>query len=276
LAREGEDRDEPRSFSHPRGARYSHALERGLAILACFTADRPVLGIAELAAMLGMSRPTTHRYVSTLVALGYLEQAASRKYRLALGAIDLGAALNATGLCKHARPHLEQLSSDSGYMAAIAVLDGVEILLVDRVRGSTAARRPEYGVHAGERLPAYCTSAGKVLLAYLPRGPREKLIAEMKLLKRGPHTITSRPVLDAQLEDVKQQGLAIDDEEWLEGSCAVAAPVREESGDVIAAVGLVACGGVVELEELTDRYEGKLRATAERVSRRIGWRGSEE
>jgi IclR family pca regulon transcriptional regulator len=79
--------------------RYSQSLERGLAILSCFTPKRPVLGIADIADELGMSRSTTHRYVITLLALGYLEQGASRKYRLGLRVTDLGmSALNSTGL----------------------------------------------------------------------------------------------------------------------------------------------------------------------------------
>jgi IclR-like helix-turn-helix domain-containing protein len=77
------------------GSRYSRSLERGLAILGCFTSKRPILGIADIAGALGMSRSTTHRYVITLVALGYLEQGASRKYRLGLRVTDLGmSALN--------------------------------------------------------------------------------------------------------------------------------------------------------------------------------------
>ena len=93
-----------------REPRYSQSLERGLAILSCFTAKRPVLGIADIADELGMSRSTTHRYVITLVALGYLEQGASRKYRLGLRVTDLGmSALNSTGLREHAHPYLEEL-----------------------------------------------------------------------------------------------------------------------------------------------------------------------
>lgn len=270
---EEEDRDQPRPFPTPPEARYSRSLERGLAILACFTPERPVLGIAELAERLGMSRPTTHRYVSTLASLGYLEQDASRKYRLALGTIDLGAALNAMGLCKHARPHLEELAQRSGNTAQIAVLDGPEILLVEDVRSrGTRGNKPPESVRAGSRLPAYCTSMGKVLLAYLPSGLSEKLISEMELLARGPRTITSKTALRAQLEDVRHEQLALEDEELLEGSCTIAAPVREESGDVIAAVGLAAYRGVVEAEELVERYEGAVLATAERISRQLGWR----
>jgi IclR family transcriptional regulator, pca regulon regulatory protein len=277
LGGEEEDREEPRPFPTLRHARYSHSLERGLAILACFTPELPLLGIADLAEVLGMSRPTTHRYVSTLASLGYLEQDASRKYRLALGAIDLGAGLNAIGLCTYARPYLEELSQRSGHTAEIAVLDGLEILLLDRVGGkSPGHNKPQENVRAGSRLPAYCTGMGKLLLAYLPRALQENLISEMDLARRGPRTITSKTALSGQLEDVANEGLAIEDEELLDGSWAIAAPVREESGDVIAAVGLVAYGGVIDVEELVDRFEGKLVATAERVSKQIGWRGNEE
>src|ERR1700736_2884045 len=82
-----------------REPRFSQSLERGLAILGCFTPDRPLLGIADIANDLGMRRSTTHRYVITLVALGYLKQGAGRKYSLGLRVTDLGmSAVNATGL----------------------------------------------------------------------------------------------------------------------------------------------------------------------------------
>ena len=115
--------------------RYSQSLERGLAILRCFTPERPVLGIADIADGLGMSRSTTHRYVITLVALGYLEQGTSRKYRLGLKVTDLGmAALNSTGLREHAHEYLEELRQRTSYTASLAVLDGADILYVDRVQ----------------------------------------------------------------------------------------------------------------------------------------------
>src|ERR1700691_4272948 len=119
-----------------REPRYSQSLERGLAILGCFTPKRPVLGIADIADDLGMSRSTTHRYVITLVALGYLEQGASRKYRLGLRVTDLGmSALDSTGLRKHSHPELEELRQLTSYTAGLGVLDGEEILYVDRARG---------------------------------------------------------------------------------------------------------------------------------------------
>src|ERR1700728_4827592 len=103
-----------------REPRYSQSLKRGLAILGCFTPERPVLGIADIADDLGMSRSTTHRYVITLVALGYLEQGASRKYRLGLHGTDLGlAALNSTVLREPAHQDLEELRSETACTASL-------------------------------------------------------------------------------------------------------------------------------------------------------------
>src|SRR5258707_12370075 len=114
-----------------REPRYSQSLERGLAILGCFTPARPVLGIADIADELGMSRSTTHRYVITLVALGYLEQGASRKYRLGLRVTDLGmSALNSTGLRGHARLYLQELRQRTPYPPPLTGLDGTDVLYI--------------------------------------------------------------------------------------------------------------------------------------------------
>src|SRR5260370_2145725 len=137
AVRKAADNGQEPAWSIPslREPRYSQSLERGLAILGCFTPARPVLGIADIADELGMSRSTTHRYVITLVALGYLEQGASRKYRLGLRVADLGlSALNSTGLRDHARPYLEELRQRTSYTARLSALDGTEVLSIGRLR----------------------------------------------------------------------------------------------------------------------------------------------
>src|SRR5665213_3493244 len=140
-----------------REPRYSQSLERGLAILGVFSPEHPVLGIADIADELGMSRSTTHRYVITLVALGYLEQGASRKYRLGLRVTDLGmSALNSTGLREHAHPYLEELRQRTSYTVSLAVLDGPEIVYVDHVRSLRRGQGAvDLNLHPGSRLPAY-------------------------------------------------------------------------------------------------------------------------
>jgi IclR family pca regulon transcriptional regulator len=162
-----------------REPRYSQSLERGLAILGCFTPKRPVLGIADIADELGMSRSTTHRYVITLVALGYLEQGASRKYRLGLRVTDLGmSALNSTGLREHAHPYLEELRQRTSYTTSLGVLEGAEVLYVDRVRSFRRGQgKIDLNLHTGSRVPAYCTAMGKLLMAYLPEAEQRDLIA---------------------------------------------------------------------------------------------------
>lgn len=248
-----------------RDPRFSQSLARGLAILRCFTPERPVLGIADIADDLQMSRSTTHRYVITLVALGYLEQGASRKYRLGLRGTDLGmAALDATGLREHAHVALEELRSQTGYTASLAVLDKTEIVYVDRLRSFRQGQGEiDDGLSPGSRLPAYCTALGKLLLAHLPEKELHELIAEMKLTKHGPNTITSKKKLLAELDLIREANLAVNDQELAADLNAVAAPLRDDSGQVIAAISLAAHSSAVSLEEMIEVLGPQLIATAE-------------
>jgi IclR family transcriptional regulator, pca regulon regulatory protein len=261
-----------------REPRYSQSLERGLAILGCFTPERPVLGIADIADELGMSRSTTHRYVITLVALGYLEQGASRKYRLGLRVTDLGmSALNSTGLREHSRPYLEELRQRTSYTVNLAVLDGPEILYVDRARSFRRGQsKIDLGLSLGSRLPAYCTSMGKLLLANLPESEQRELIAQMKLTKLGPNTITSKKTLREELDEVQAAGFAVDDQEFAADLYAIAAPVRNEAREVVAAVNLAAPSSLISLEELVDALGPHLVSTADRISARLGYRRDDE
>ena len=261
-----------------REPRYSQSLERGLAILICFTPERPVLGIADIADDLGMSRSTTHRYVITLVALGYLEQGASRKYRLGLKVTDLGmAALNSTGLREHAHEYLEELRQSTSYTTNLAVLDGAEILYVDRVRSFRRGQsKIDLGLAPGSRLPAYCTAMGKLLLAYLPEEEQRELITEMKLTKQGPNTITSKKALLSELDEIQSEGFAVNDEELAPELHSIAAPVRNEAREVVAAVNLAAHTSMISLSELVDALSPHLVSTADRISARLGYRRDDE
>jgi IclR family transcriptional regulator, pca regulon regulatory protein len=260
-----------------REPRYSQSLERGLAILGCFTPRRPVLGIADIADDLGMSRSTTHRYVITLVALGYLEQGASRKYRLGLRVTDLGmAALNSTGLREHAHPYLEELRQRSTYTTSLGVLDGSDVLYVDRVRSFRRGQSADPNLHTGSRLPAYCTAAGKLLLANLPEPERKGLLASIKLAKRAPNTITSKKILREELEQIQSAGFAVNDQEMARELQGIAAPVRNEAREVVAAVNLAAPSSVISLEELVDALGPHLVSTADRISARLGYRRDDE
>jgi IclR family transcriptional regulator, pca regulon regulatory protein len=268
-------------WSNPRlrKPRYSQSLERGLAILGCFTPRHPVLGIADIADELGMSRSTTHRYVITLVALGYLEQGASRKYRLGLRVTDLGmSALNSTGLREHSHPYLEELRQRTSYTVNLSVLDGSDILYVDRARSFRPGQSKIDlgGLHPGSRLPAYCTSMGKILLAYLPEEERRKRITEIKPIKRAPNTITSKTALCDELNKVTDSGFAVNDEELVPELYSIAVPIHDEAREVVAAVNMVAHSSMISLEELVDALDPHLVSTADRISARLGYRRDDE
>ncbi len=257
-----------------REPRYSQSLERGLAILGCFTQQRPVLGIADIADELGMSRSTTHRYATTLLALGYLEQGISRKYRLSLKVADLGmSALSSTDLAEHARPHLQALREESSSTVSLAILDGADILCIDRIE---SPRRPPMRAGSdltrGTRLPAYCTAMGKVLLAALAEDDLRSALSETQLIKRGPNTITTKKGLRAALDEVREEGFAVSDEELARGLIAIACPVRSEGGQPLAAMGISADSGMISMQELQSELGPHLLAAADRLSSRFGHR----
>jgi IclR family pca regulon transcriptional regulator len=237
-----------------------------------------VLGIADIADELGMSRSTTHRYVITLLALGYLEQGASRKYRLGLRVTDLGmSALNSTGLREHAQPYLEELRQRSSYTVSLGVLDGAEILYVDQARSfRRGPGQSNVDVRTGSRVPAYCTAMGKLLLANLPEADQRELLSQIKLTKQGPNSITSKKALREELDEVLDASFAVDDEEFAKDLYSIAAPVRNEARQVVAAVDISVPSSIISLGELVDALGPHLVSTADRISARLGFRRDDE
>ncbi len=266
------------SIAGLREPRYSQSLERGLAILASFSPSCPTRGIVDVADELGMRRGTTHRYMSTLVALGSLKQNASRKYGLGLGVTALGmSAMSSTDLREHARPYLEALCRQSSYTVSLSVLDGPEILYIDHLQ-STHRRlsNPGLGLARGARLPAYCTAMGKLLLANLPEQEQLNLLTEMKLTKVSPNTITSKSTLRTELDHLREDGLAVEDQELAPEMCAIAAPVRSEPDEVVAAASISAHSSMIALEEMVEHLSPHLVAVANHISARLGYRRPDE
>lgn len=258
--------------------RFSQSLERGLAILECFTPERPVWGIAELANKLGMSHSTTHRYVLTLTALGYLTQNTKKKYRLTLKVTDLGmSALNSTSLREHARPNLEDLRRRTRFTVALAVLDGPQVLLIDRLRGNRLGQQLiEPNQANGSTLPAHCTALGKLLLAHLPEQEQRSVIAEMTLTRHTSNTITHKNALRAELRSIRAQALVAAEEELASGLYSIATPIRSDSRETVAAIGMDAHRSMIPLVDLVNALGPHLISTADRISARLGYRRDDE
>ena len=228
----------PLDPEHP--GRFSSSLYAGLAMLTCFTSEHPVRGIADMAEELDLGRSTTHRYASTLVTLGYLEQGPSRKYRLSSRVSDVGLSLlDSIVVRRVAREHLRDLRSRTGRTANLGVLVGTEVVYIDHWHGSSRGQYAvDVGTGLGTHLPVHCTAAGKVLLARLPAAEQQEVIVRLRLSKRGPKTITGKTALRAEFEQIVAEGVAIEDEELLAGRCAIAAVVIDTEGWPAAAVEL--------------------------------------
>lgn len=154
----------------------SRSLVYGLGLLKLFTAEEPVRGIAELADLMAVSRPTAHRYASTCLELGYLEQAPMRRYRLARRSAEPGVAmLDSLVLTQRARPILQELREETRRTVSLAVLLDEEVLYLQRLRGFERGQYElEEGLGSGSRRPARHTAAGKALLSTLGEGGHEE------------------------------------------------------------------------------------------------------
>ncbi|HXP29089.1 MAG TPA: IclR family transcriptional regulator, partial [Solirubrobacteraceae bacterium] len=163
------------------------------------------------------------------------------------------------------------------YTVSLAVLDGPEVLYVDQAR-SFRRGQGQAGVDArtGSRLPAYSTAMGKLLLANVPDSDQRELLSQLKLTKHGPNTITSKKALREELDEVLDANFAVDDEELAKDLYSIAAPVRNEARQVVAAVEIAVPSATISLGELVDALGPHLVSTADRISARLGYRRDDE
>lgn len=252
-----------------REPRYSQSVECGLAILGSFTGERPIRGIADLADEVGLSRSTVHRYVITFTALGFLEQGASRKYRLAPQVIDLGmSALRGTGFRDaEVRTHLEELQRRTSYTAVLAVRDGFDVVCVDHARSYRKSDSQLWlNVRPGRRLPIHCTAMGKVFLAFDTEVA--KAIDEVELVRHTSKTIKSRSALTKAVREVRGSRFAIADEEHLNGLIEIAVPVLGKDGECLGVLGLITGGTGASLDSLVALFPALAEAADNLSARR--------
>ncbi len=179
-----------------------------------------------------------------------------------------------TSVREKVRHDLRTLSANTGFPTGLAVLDGVDVSYVLCVRHTEPrGGEPdvEPGCKPGWRVPAYCTAAGKLLLAHQSEQSVEPVIADANLAPRGPRTTTSNAKLLKELQRVRDQGYAVDNQERASGLVAVAAPVRDAKGTVVAAVDISASVTRKTARELVDVFEPYLVLVADRVSARLGY-----
>ncbi|WP_336031821.1 IclR family transcriptional regulator domain-containing protein [Geodermatophilus sp. FMUSA9-8] len=245
------------------GPDFVEALARGLDVLTSFGADRPAMSLSEVAAAAGLARPTARRLLLTLEELGYVRSAGGT-FSLTPKVLALGMAyVGALGLWDVARPHLEALVARTGESSSMAQLDGSDIVYVARV---SVPKLITLRVEIGTRFPAAQTSQGKVLLAALPAGELDAVLAQPSRSGLPPYIGRSPEQLREELTEVRARGWALADEELAPGVRSVAVPVRDGHGAVRAAMNVTVHAAETSTEVLLAEHLPALLRTAGEVS----------
>lgn len=250
------------------------SIERSCRILDLLSKNKQSYSIHDLAQTLRLPKPTVHRILSTFRRLGYVTQDdTSKEYRLGFRLVELGqVVLNRIDLRKEAEPFLNQLAGRVQETVHLVLLDEGEIVYLDKVEKVHDQRSLRMASRIGMRNYAHSCAVGKVLLAFLPHGERDKIFAEKGLPKLTNKTIVDVDKLKEHLAEVRVHGYAVDDEENEEGIRCVAAPIRNDVGEVTAAISI--SGPSVRMtKEIIDRELVKqVVKTAAEISKKLGFR----
>lgn len=236
---------------------------KGLSVIEVFDASRPRLSIGQVSAATGLDRATARRCLLTLVELGYA-RSDGKYFELTPRVLRLGHAyLGANALPRLLQPHLDALSAEVGQSASASVLDGTEIVYIAR-----AAQRRVMSITLmpGSRLPAWCASMGRVLLAALAEDAARAILQASEIRALTPFTRTEPAALLAELALIRGQGYAVIDQELERGLCSIAVPIADQRGRVVAALNIGAAASVVPAAEMPGLYLPAMRRVAAAIA----------
>lgn len=247
------------------------SINKALTVLKSFSQETPELGVTEISRLLGVHKSSISRIVTTLASEGFLEKnEATGKYRLGLKLAELGnRVLRRYDLRDRAAPFLDELAQKTGEIIHLSVLDKNEIVYLDK-RGEGQALT--IGTKVGGRNPAHASSMGKVLLAGLSPEALQKTLSLGPLVRCTPATLTKVSELRKELEKVRKQGFAKDNEESFPGIRCVAAPIRDQWGKVVAAISVTAPKQRMGRERMRELAQ-RVMETARSISKHLGMPG---
>ena len=248
------------------------ALAKGLRVLSVFSEQRPTWRITDIAAEVSLPLPTAYRIVMTLTAEGYLDHLPSGEYRPGVRVLTLGtAALRSLDLVELATPKLQELANATRETVNLAVLTGDQVLYLVRLRNSDLVTA---NIRVGSLLPAVHTSIGKLLLAYADDADLEQSVTAGSFGGlSGPNAKRSLDELRPELATIRTQGWAMQDEELAYGLRSVAAPVRGESGAVVAGANLAVQSRDWPAARITRELRPMVEETCAEISQLLGYRG---
>jgi IclR family transcriptional regulator, pca regulon regulatory protein len=236
------------------------SLARGLLVIQSFTPQTPQMTISQLSVKTGLSRAAVRRCLYTLTKLGFAGVEDGSRYALRPRMLTLSNTYSASSsLSTAAQPILERMSAALRESFSVATLDGDDIVYIAR---SSVSRVMSDDLHIGSRLPAYCTSMGRVLLAFLSAEQLEQYLARVVLTPHTTRTVTNVEKLRLALRNVRRHGYALVDQEYEVGLRSLAVPVYSPTGRVVATVNLSGSAPRMPVYDMQTRFLPHLRNAA--------------
>jgi IclR family KDG regulon transcriptional repressor len=252
--------------SKPASGNVVNAAARALAVLERLSRQRTV-GLEELSREVQLAKPTVYRFLLTLQELGYARRSEGDQWAMTLKLFNVGSrALDHFDLHAAARPIAEELSDDLGETVHMGVLEGDSAVYVLKIESRHTIRLVS---RVGRRIPLYCTAIGKTLLAFAKEDEREQALKGLRLLAYTKKTLTTRAALYAELERIREQGFALDDEEHEEGIHCIGAPIFDYTGAIVATLSASWPGFRYQRGEEGEKVD-KVKAAAARISAVLG------
>jgi IclR family pca regulon transcriptional regulator len=272
IAPKGDDiTDSAADNSTPRY--FIQSLDKGLKLLQTFSRERPAMTLTELATVLGLPKAGTQRLVRTLVDLDFLQRLPGKRYGLGVMALDLGHRyLSTLNIPVVAEPFMQELVQKTQETVNLAIRSGREVVYVARI--AAAPRIVSVNLEVGSRLPVHATALGKALLIDMTRDELALLLGAEPWSAYTPHTKTTVATLAEDLSHARQEGIALNDGELELGLRSIAAPIRDLSGQIVAALNVSTNSFRVPMELIRGPMRDALLYTADRISQALGYPGS--
>lgn len=253
---------------------YVRSLAKALEVIDLLANSNEDMRLGEIAKRLQLPKSTVYGILNTLRDKGYVDQSPfDGRYRLGVRLFEVGSSVaRRWDVYVVAGPFIQKLLEEFGETVHLVMLDKGEVLYIDKRETRQSLRIVS---QVGMRLPAHCTGVGKVLLAHLPESEVRRIVAEKGLKVYTPNTISSLPRLLSELEKIREQGYAVDNEEIMQGLRCVAAPVRNHEGRVIAAISISGPVSRISGERFTQAVN-LVTETAGNISRALGFRDQAE
>lgn len=249
------------------GDSYVQSFARGLEVIRSFSAKSPKQTLTEVAGRTGLTRAGARRILLTLQTLGYVESD-GKLFRLTPRILDLGFAyLSSLPIWNLAEPVMEDLVGQIKESCSAAVLDGTDIVYVLRV---PTHKIMSISLGVGSRLPAYCTSLGRMLLAALPPDQMMQVLQASERTARTRYTVTDVNELAAKIAQVRKQGWSLVNQELEEGLVSMAAPITDRTGQTVAALNISGQANRSSAKVMQETMLPQLLSAAQAISGRLG------